>query len=107
MTAFRLAVALALLLGVAAPAHAIGCRQWTGLDPGQRDQTLRAEFTRMLRGPNAARWTSLNRVRIEQCLVRMIPSIEADFDGTCDQGLKAPMTALDDILKNYAYTCAR
>ncbi len=94
-----------LSLGIAPAAHAIRCKAWVGLEEEQREQTLRTSFREVLESGRAAKYTSINKTRIERCLIDSIPRIEDDFDDACSRGMAAPMNVLDNILMNYVRSC--
>ena len=95
------------LVALAFPAHAIRCSEWTELTADDRNQTLRDLIRELLDSHKAAQWTSINKSRIEQCLIQHTTEIEIDFNEVCTQGLKAPVDAFDEILLNYARSCAQ
>ncbi|MEE9607626.1 MAG: hypothetical protein V3U03_07780 [Myxococcota bacterium] len=103
----RVSVALLLLsMAVAAPAHAIRCRDWGRLGVEQREDALRSEFRQVMSSNRAKQFTSINKTRIERCLIRSMAAIEDDFDDACAEGLQKSMGVLDEILMNYVRSCA-
>ncbi len=96
---------MVLSLGIAPTAHAIRCKAWVGLGEEQREQTLRTSFREILESGRAAKYTSINKTRIERCLIGSGGRIEDDFDDACSRGMSAPMKVLDDILMNYVRSC--
>ncbi len=86
-------------------AHAIRCKAWVGLGEQEREQTLRTSFREILESAGAAKYTSINKTRIERCLIDSVPRIEDDFDDACSRGMAAPMNVLDGILMNYVRSC--
>ncbi|MHC4608169.1 MAG: hypothetical protein ACYTAF_14770 [Planctomycetota bacterium] len=101
----RSALFLALLLGMAAPAQALRCKQWVGLDAGGRAQALEAAVDDVLESPRAKSFTSINKGRIRACMMQRSRSIAIDFDDACAQGMAAPMNVLDEILMDYVRSC--
>ena len=94
-----------LSLAFVPTAHAIRCKGWVGLEGEQREQTLRSSFREVLESGRAAKYTSINKARIERCLIDSIPRIEDDFDDACSRGMAAPMNVLDDLLMNHVRSC--
>jgi hypothetical protein len=43
--------------------------------------------------------------RLEMCLRRVQPWIEADFDEACARGMRADLQALNEIMRHYIGTC--
>ena len=103
MTWIRRLVLLALLL-VALPAHAFNCRQWTRMDPAQREQTLIQETKSRVYG-QAAKKYNVSKPRIERCMMGMLGRISYDIDDTCADSRTADMQALNRILTNYIVAC--
>jgi hypothetical protein len=89
------------------PAYALRCNQWTDLAAEDRKQTLKGLIRELLDSPKASGWTSMNKSRIEQCLIQQTSQIEIDFNEVCSQGTKAPMDGLDETLLRYGQACAQ
>ena len=92
------------VLMLAAPAHAIRCREWTKLGPEQRTATLHQSYEDLSNKPSLGKY-KVNWERIRQCLIQSTPSIEIDFDDACARGQGASMDVLDQILRSYALSC--
>ena len=95
-----------LAIGLAAPAtaSAIRCSQWNRLDDASQVATLDQMISSGIQGSGARRY-NINRARTEQCMRRQIRSIQLDFDGACAEGQRARISVLDDIFKQYAWSC--
>jgi hypothetical protein len=95
------------LITLSLPAHAVRCNEWLGLAPNDRDSKVKDLVHDLMNSPRAAQWTSINKSRIEQCLIQRTSEIEIDFQDACSQGSQAPVDALDEILLKHARTCAQ
>jgi hypothetical protein len=95
------------LITLSSPAHAVRCNEWLGLTPNDRDSRVKDLVRDLLNSPKAAGWTSINKSKIERCLVQQTPEIEIDFNDACSQGSQAPVDVLDEILLNHARSCAQ
>ncbi len=103
ITVIRLVIVISFLL--AAPvAGAIECEEWQRLGPG-KEARIRQMIDERLSSNQGGRYTSANRVSMRQCLNRFVPDIEAQFDGTCAEGMEASMNALDEIFDKYFLSC--
>jgi len=94
-------------LVVAAPAHAIRCKDWVRMNSTQRVQVLQANFHSILTSSRASNWATVNKTVTNQCLNQNMPRIAADFDEQCSKGLRVPVDILDRTLMNYVRSCAR
>jgi hypothetical protein len=96
----------ALLIGLALPAtaRAIRCSDWNRMDPGAKAATIDRMISSGIRGSEARRY-DINRARTEQCMRSQARSIQYDFDGACAEGQRAEMSVLDDLFKQYAWSC--
>lgn len=92
-------------VALASPAHAMRCSDWTRLDAEQRDGALRTAYREILASNKAKSWSSINKTRIERCLIKATPSISIDFDDACAQGQRASLSVLDEILLTYVRSC--
>jgi hypothetical protein len=102
-----IAAALLLLIALSSPAYAVRCNEWLGLAPNDRDLKVKELIHELLNSPKAAGWTSINKSKIERCLVQQTPEIEIDFNDACSQGSQAPVDVLDEILLKHARSCAQ
>ena len=96
---------LFLLLLLAAPVHAIDCRRWDRMGPGQKS----ANIDRMIRGAvsgSGGRQYHVDRGAIARCLESNAQSIQYDFDGACADPRTASSSRLHHIFKSYIWTCA-
>jgi hypothetical protein len=105
--AANVALALALVAGVPAPALAIDCSTWSSAQGDDRDQAYEAAVDELLGSPRADQWTTLNKPLIKDCLLASRGRIQAEFDGLCAKGLQTAMQALDNKLYDYALGCVR
>jgi len=99
--------AMLLLITLSSPAHAVRCNEWLGLAPNDRDLRVKELIRELMNSPKAAQWTSINKSKIERCLVQQISEIELDFNDACSQGSQAPVDVLDEILLKHARSCAQ
>jgi hypothetical protein len=104
MIGLRAMVLALIVAGLPATGLALDCRTWTRLDGYGRSDTIAAEARQVIYSNRASAW-QVNRGRIEQCVLRSQRSIAIDFDSTCEQGQRASMRALDEILLNYVRSC--
>ncbi len=77
------------------------------MDAASREAGLRTSFVEILDSNRAKKFTSINRGRIEQCLIRNMSPIAIDFDDACAQGQRVSKDALDEILMDYVRSCVR
>ncbi len=103
----RLTGSLVLLLALllAAPVHAINCKQWERMAPAQKSATI----DRMIQGAvsgSGGRQYQVDRSAVGRCLQGYARSIEYDFDGACADSQRAGMQALNRIFKEYIWSCA-
>ena len=98
---------LTLPTSLAASSYMVPCDGWVEFSPEERDQAFQEGIRNLLDSPEADKWTSLNKTRIEKCLLRTQVPIEDDFDDACSKGVQAPMDALDRILLEHAFACIR
>ena len=89
------------------PAQAMQCGEWTKVAAGDRDSALQGFIRELLDDPKNAQWTSVNKGRIEQCLLQQAQNIKVDFDDACSKGLQASVDALHDILVREARSCVQ
>lgn len=54
---------------------------------------------------NGGRQYQVNRGQIERCLLRSVENIGYDFDDACADSSTAGMQALNNIFKNYIWSC--
>jgi hypothetical protein len=102
---FASALLLCLVLLLAAPVHAISCRQWDRMGPDQKSATI----DRMIQGAvsgSGGRQYRVDRGAVGRCLDGYARSIEYDFDGACADSRTASMQALNQIFKDYIWSCA-
>ena len=95
-----------LVSGLAMPAtaSAIRCSQWSRLDDAGQIATIDQMISSGIQGSGARRY-NINRARTEQCMRRRIRSIQLDFNGAGAEGQRVRMSILDDIFKQYAWSC--
>jgi hypothetical protein len=89
------------------PARAVRCNEWSELTPDNKVLTLKDLIRTLLSSPRATQWTSINKSKIERCLIQQTPEIEIDFNDACSQGSQAPVDVLDEILLKHARACAQ
>jgi len=100
-------LATLFLIALSYPAHAVRCNEWLGLTPDARDLKVKDLIRELLDGPKAAGWTSINKSKIERCMIQQTSNIEIDFDDACSQGSQAPVDVLDETLLKHARSCAQ
>lgn len=98
-----------LVMAIASSVHAvnlIGCRDWTRLEGGQREETLMGLYEQILHSDRASRW-QFNRVLTRQCLHGKTALIAAEFDEDCAQGIRTPLDSLEKRLWGHARSCVQ
>ena len=102
---FRLLVlVLAVSFVGALPASAMTCRDWNRLAPGDKAYAIDGMIGDAM-ASQRGRSYQVNRGAIERCLRRYARDIEYAFDDTCSDTGSAGMQALNNIFKNYIWTC--
>jgi hypothetical protein len=99
------ALLLVLVLLLAAPVHAISCRQWDRMGPDQKSATIYRMIDGAVSG-SGGRQYGVDRGAVGRCLEGHARSIEYDFDGACADSRSASMQALNRIFKDYIWSCA-
>ena len=89
------------------PAQAMQCGEWTKVSAGDRDSALQGFIRELLDDPKNAQWTSVNKGRVEQCLLQRGQNLKVDFDDACSKGLQTSVDALYDILVREARSCVQ
>jgi hypothetical protein len=106
----RFAVAAVAVLGTtllwAAPAGAIGCRDWDRASPARKTALVENMIGSAISG-NKGREYQVNRGQIERCLQRSAQNIGYEFDDACADSRSAGMQALNNIFKHYVWSCVR
>lgn len=102
-------IGVVLLVSIAwgVPAHAMQCSEWKVLTAENRGPALKDLIRDLLDDPKIAQWTSINKGRIEQCLLQYARNLEVDFDDACSKGASTPINVFDDILVHQARSCAQ
>jgi hypothetical protein len=102
------AVAAVAVLGAtllwAAPAGATNCRDWDRASPAMKTALVENMISSAISG-NRGREYQVNRGQIERCLQRSAQNIGYDFDDACADSRSAGMQALNNIFKNYIWSC--
>ena len=96
--------AAAIILLAALPAHAVRCREWTELKGEAREDAITVMVEDRMQSQRAKKY-QINTAALRQCLLNSSQRIAIDFDYTCAQGMKAKVSALDDVLKQYISRC--
>ena len=99
-------LALVLVLGLSSPAQATRCTDWRRLSADAQDSAIVQAIDGVLTSNREKKWTSVNLGRIRQCLIGSMDAIRIDFDSTCSEGQRASMAALEDLVHDYARSCA-
>ena len=103
MRGFVVAV-LGVALLWAAPAGATNCRDWERASPAEKTAIV-DEMIRSAISGQRGRQYQVNRGQIERCLRRSVQDIEYDFDDSCSNARSAGMQALNNIFKDYIWSC--
>ncbi len=74
------------------------------MGPGAKQATIARMIDNGMKSSNARRY-DLNQARTQQCMQRNGANIELDFDGACADSRSASLRALNNIFKNYAFSC--
>jgi hypothetical protein len=93
-----------LLVPSASLARGLRCSEWTRMNPGAQQQTLRqmiydAPNDRSLQG------RQVNATRLQMCLERSQRWIEADFHEACSRGKRENLQVLNNIFNQYLTSC--
>ncbi len=102
----RTTLLLALVLFGASPAQAMNCRDWGRLYENAKVPAVYGMIDAALAG-SGGRSTGVNRTGIARCLERRAQEISYAFDDTCADSSRAGMQALNQLFKNYIWTCVR
>jgi hypothetical protein len=78
------------------------CTDWSGLGRQAKEKKLVSMGEDQLAGPLRERFTSVERIRIGDCIVDRLPEIRRDFDANCQARMRR---RLEEILKDYIYSC--
>ncbi len=104
----EVAVAALAVLGAtlfwAAPAGAVNCRDWDRASPARKTALVENMISSAISG-NRGREYQVNRGQIERCLQRSAQNIGYDFDEACADARSAGRQALNNIFKNYIWSC--
>ena len=101
----RLAMLAVLALSCVATssAEATDCSGWQRLARAEKETKLVSMIDERLEGPSGQKYTSANRARMRDCLLDRLYSIRRDFDENCKASMRR---RLEEILKDYIYSCA-
>ncbi len=100
----RTTLLLALVLFGAFPAQAMNCRDWGRLYENEKVPAVYGMIDAAVAG-SGGRSMRVNRAGIARCLERQAQEISYAFDGACADSRSAGMQALNQIFKNYIWTC--
>ncbi len=102
------AVAAVTVMGAtllwAAPAGATSCRDWQRASPANKTAIVDEMISSAISGQKGRQY-QVNRGAIERCLRRLAQDIEYDFDDSCANARSAGMQALNNIFKDYIWSC--
>lgn len=94
-----------LLIAVASPTSALDCATWNRLNyPDDRRAVIENEVWAVLDSGAASSW-NVNHNAIGRCVMRRMRQLEVDIDDTCDQGMRASLQAVDELIMNYIRSC--
>ena len=99
-------VVLAATLLWAAPAEATNCRDWERAYPDQKAGIIDDMIHRAISGQRGREY-QVNRGRIERCLQGYARDMGYDFDDACSDSRTAGMQALNNIFKDYIWSCVQ
>jgi hypothetical protein len=103
----ELAVAvLGATLLLAAPAGATNCPDWERASPSKQTAIVENMIHSAVSGQRGREY-QVNRGQIERCLLGLARDIGYDFDDACSDSGSAGMQALNNILKDYIWSCVR
>ncbi len=85
-------------------ANAMSCQGWNGLAAGQKPDAVDSMIRSAMAGQRGRSY-GVNRGAIERCLRGEARNIEYDFDDVCASSRTASMQAINNIFKNYIWTC--
>lgn len=104
----RLAASLTVvaLLIFAPSAHAISCQQWGRLSPAQKSATIDQMIEDAVMGQRGRSYR-IDRGAIGRCMRQYAEEIEYEFDDACADSRTAGMQALNNIFKDYLWSCVR
>ena len=105
MREIAVAVIAATLLWVT-PSGATSCRDWDRASPAKRTAIVENMIHSAISGQRGREY-QVNRGAIERCLSRSARDIEYDFDDACADSGTAGMQALNNIFKDYIWSCVR
>ncbi len=100
----RTTLLLALVLFGASPAQAISCSDWNRLYENQKVPTVYSMIDAAVAG-SGGRSMGVSRSAVARCLERRAEEISYAFDDTCADTRTAGMQAVNQIFKNYIWTC--
>ena len=102
---FRMLVlGLAISMVGVLPAGAMTCRDWGRLAAGDKAYTIDAMIEDAI-ASQRGRTYNVNRGAIGRCMHRYARDIEYAFDDACADSRTAGMQALNNIFKNYIWSC--
>ena len=85
-------------------ASAMSCQGWNGLAAGKKSVAVDSMIRSAMAGQRGRSYR-VNRGAIERCLLGEARNIEYDFDDACGNSRTASMQAINNIFKNYIWTC--
>jgi hypothetical protein len=100
----RLVIYLVALGLIAPAAYALDCREWDRSDEYAQEDAL-AEAVHTIIWSNGSSSYNVNHARIERCALRLIRDMSYEADDICAQGMRVPMSALDDMVRDYVRSC--
>jgi len=100
----RTTLLLALVLFGASPARAMNCQDWGRLYENEKVPAVYGMIDAAVAG-SGGRSMGVNRAGIARCLERRAQEISYAFDDTCADSRTARMQAINQIFKNYIWTC--
>jgi hypothetical protein len=100
-----LLLALSVVLVLAHPASAMRCSQWTRLSDDQKYEAIARMIDDAIAGQGGRQY-HVSRNAIGRCLDSQTRNILYDFDDTCADSRRASMQALNNLFKNYIWSCA-
>jgi len=99
-----LILVMAISLVWTSAASAMSCQGWNGLAAGKKSDAVDSMIRSAMAGQRGRSY-GVNRGAIERCLLGEARNIEYDFDDVCASSRTASMQAINNIFKNYIWTC--
>ena len=88
-----------LMMLLASPTSALDCRDWSQLYSSPvRRAAIEDQVWTILESGSASSW-NVNHNKIGRCVMRRARQLEDEIDDICDQGMRASMQAVDEMIE--------